>query len=190
MVIQRSTTSSTPRAILCAILRKSLTACLSTHRIAKLVDGEQGWTHLAAAVLALVTGWINTYPMMYKHMIMRTTSGNLRANMMIYKQSGVDASKSGYVLLETQGPVGSYNRANRSLTHFVENSIPVALLIALSGAVFPFPTFVCTVVFAVGRVLHQTAYAAIGYGPHGLGFAMSDTAKGIMMSFCLIAADK
>ena len=30
--------------------------------------------------------------------------------------------------------------------------------------------------------------AAIGYGPHGLGFAMSDTAKGIMMSFCLIAA--
>ena len=81
-------------------------------------------------------------------------------------------------------------RANRSLTHFVENSIPVALLIALSGAVFPFPTFVCTVVFAVGRVLHQTAYAAIGYGPHGLGFAMSDTAKGIMMSFCLIAADK
>jgi|TARA_B100000459_G_scaffold143296_1_gene104745 uncharacterized membrane protein YecN with MAPEG domain len=190
VVIQRSTTSSTPRAILCAILRKSLTACLSTHRIAKLVDGEQGWTHLAAAVLALVTGWINTYPMMYKHMIMRTTSGNLRANMMIYKQSGVDASKSGYVLLETQGPVGSYNRANRSLTHFVENSIPVALLIALSGAVFPFPTFVCTVVFAVGRVLHQTAYAAIGYGPHGLGFAMSDTAKGIMMSFCLIAADK
>ena len=141
-------------------------------------------------MLALVTGWINTYPMMYKHMIMRTTSGNLRANMMIYKQSGVDASKSGYVLLETQGPVGSYNRANRSLTHFVENSIPVALLIALSGAVFPFPTFVCTVVFAVGRVLHQTAYAAIGYGPHGLGFAMSDTAKGIMMSFCLIAADK
>ena len=86
--------------------------------------------------------------------------------------------------------MGSYNRANRSLTHFVENSIPVALLIALSGAVFPFPTFVCTVVFAVGRVLHQTAYAAIGYGPHGLGFAMSDTAKGIMMSFCLIAADK
>mgnify|MGYP003320766721 CR=1 FL=1 len=48
-------------------------------------------------MLALVTGWINTYPMMYKHMIMRTTSGNLRANMMIYKQSGVDASKSGYV---------------------------------------------------------------------------------------------
>ena len=190
MVIQRSTTSSTPRAILCAILRKSLTACLSTHRIAKLVDGEQGWTHLAAAVLALVTGWINTYPMMYKHMIMRTTSGNLRANMMIYKQSGVDASKSGYVLLETQGPVGSYNRANRSLTHFVENSIPMALLIVLCGDVFPFPTFVLTVLFAIGRMLHQSAYAAIGYGAHGLGFAISDCSKMAATMLCVFAADK
>ena len=133
-------------------------------------------------MLALVTGWINTYPMMYKHMIMRTTSGNLRANMMIYKQSGVDASKS-VRLLETQ--TNGLVQPRQPLAHPLRRELdPVALLIALSGTVFPFPTFVCTVVFAVGRVLHQTAYAAIGYEP-GLGFAMSDTAKGIMMSFCL-----
>lgn len=47
---------------------------------------------------------------------MRLSSGNLRANMMIYKQLG---SKDGqYVVLETEGPVGCYNRANRSLFHF------------------------------------------------------------------------
>ena len=122
-------------------------------------------------------------------MIMRFTSGNLRANMQIYKQYGTDAAK-GYVLLETSGPVGSYNRANRSLTHLVENSIPVAMLILLSGGIFPFPTFVFTCVFGAGRVLHQVGYATIGYGAHGPGFAAASTATFVLQMLCFLAADK
>ncbi len=55
--------------------------------------------------------------MLYKHKVMRLNSGNLRANMMIYKELGAKEDAP-YVGLETQGPVGCYNRANRSLFHF------------------------------------------------------------------------
>ncbi len=157
--------------------------------MAKLTEGELGYTLAAAAVFNLAVAWVNGYPMLYKTKIMRFTSGNLRANMQIYKQYGQDAG-SGYVLLETQGPVGSYNRANRSLTHLVENSIPVAVLLVLCGSVFPFPTLVLTALFGVGRVLHQIGYATIGYGGHGLGFALAEVGRFAMQGLCLLAADR
>lgn len=157
--------------------------------IARLAETEQGYTLLAAAIFNLVVYWVNNYPMLYKSMIMRFTSGNLRANMQIYKQYGQDAD-AGYVLLETQGPVGSYNRANRSLTHFVENSIPMALFIVLCGPVYPFPTLCLTAIFAAGRILHQVGYSTIGYGAHGPGFAAADFAKWALQGLSLLAADK
>ena len=157
--------------------------------IERLAESQQGWTLLSAVVFNLVVNWVNSYPMLYKSMIMRFSSGNLRANMQIYKQYGTDAA-NGYVLLETSGPVGSYNRANRSLTHLVENSIPLALLILLSGGVFPFPTFVLTCIFGSGRVLHQVGYATIGYGAHGPGFAAASTATFVLQMLCFLAADK
>merc|ERR1712064_251269 len=102
-------------------------------------------------------------------MIMRAKSGNLRANMQIFKQLGA-SSDAPYIVLETEGPIGSYNRANRSLTHFIENSIPTAIFVVLVGFVFPFPAMVLTAVFALGRVMHQMGYASGGYGAHGPGF--------------------
>ena len=83
----------------------------------------------------------------------------LRANMQIYKPATplkLDPPEP-FVVLETVGPVGSYNRANRSLTHFTENSIPVALFILLCGGVFPLPTLGslphCWPVFTLRREL-------------------------------------
>ncbi|CAK9115852.1 unnamed protein product [Durusdinium trenchii] len=87
--------------------------------IANLVKGEHGYLYAAAALFGLMVHWINQFPMIYKHMLMRMNSGNLRANMMIYKQLGAKEDAP-YVVLETQGPVGCYNRANRSLFHFTE----------------------------------------------------------------------
>lgn len=82
-------------------------------------QGEHGYLYAAAALFGLMVHWINQFPMIYKHMLMRMNSGNLRANMMIYKQLGAKEDAP-YVVLETQGPVGCYNRANRSLFHFTE----------------------------------------------------------------------
>ena len=81
------------------------------------VQGEQGYLYAAAAVFGLMVSWVNQYPMLYKHKVMRLSSGNLRANMMIYKELGAKGDAP-YIGLETDGPVGCYNRANRSLFHF------------------------------------------------------------------------
>jgi len=161
---------------------------LYSKRLDSLAE-EEGWVFLAAAVFGAVVSWINSYPMFYKAMVMRMGSGNLRANIMIYKVTGSDKGAP-YVVLETEGPVGSYNRANRSLTHFVENSLPVVMAILLAGRVFAKPTFFCTVAFAMGRVMHQTGYASIGYGAHAPGFLIAMLSAAILEGFCILIAAK
>jgi len=146
---------------------------------------DAGYLYLAAVVISFAVHWVNNFPGMYKSMIMRMGSGNLRANMMIFKEAGSNADAP-MVLLETEGPIGSYNRANRSLTHMTENSLPVILAIALAGRVFPFPTFALAVLFGVGRILHQAGYAT-GYGAHAPGFMCAFLSMNILEMLCLIA---
>jgi hypothetical protein len=178
-------------AIACRVYTQGNTA-LFDKNIVKLAEGELGYMLIAAAVFNLTVHWVNNYPVIYKSMIMDIMGlkgGNLRANMQIYKPFDKDAS-CGYVVLETEGAIGKYNRANRSLTHMVENSIPMAVMLVLCGSVFPFPTLALTGLFGVGRVMHQVGYATVGYGGHGLGFVISQIARGSMQGLCLLAADR
>jgi len=47
------------------------------------------------------------------------------------------------------------------------------MCILLAGKVFPFPTFVLTGAFVLGRILHQAGYSKSGYGGHALGFVVA-----------------
>mmetsp|Transcript_57688 Transcript_57688/g.101012 ORF Transcript_57688/g.101012 Transcript_57688/m.101012 type:complete len:241 (+) Transcript_57688:62-784(+) len=152
------------------------------------LEEEDGYLFAAAAVIGLCTSWLNNYPMLYKSMVMRFGSGNLRANMMIYKEAG--KADAPYVVLDTEGPVGSYNRANRSLTHFIENSLPTILAIFLAGKLFPYWTFMLTAAFCAGRVLHQIGYSTIGYGAHAPGFAVAMMSATTLEMFCVLIAAK
>mmetsp|Transcript_77318 Transcript_77318/g.213802 ORF Transcript_77318/g.213802 Transcript_77318/m.213802 type:complete len:236 (-) Transcript_77318:105-812(-) len=182
-----------PRAICGAVavaIYKNGNTALYERNITSLTS-QQGYLYAAAALFGLLVSWLNNYPVLYKHMVMRLTSGNLRANMLIYKLAvATGAEEPSYVVLETDGPVGSYNRANRSLHHFGENALPMALSMLLAGCVFPLPTFVATACFAVGRVLHQVGYAAVGYGGHAPGFFLSMLASTTLEMLCLLVAVK
>ncbi|CAE8715996.1 unnamed protein product [Polarella glacialis] len=151
-----------------------------------LAESENGYLYAAAAVFGFLVSWLNNYPVLYKNMVMRFSSGNLRANMMIFKEDGKEGAP--YVVLETEGPVGSYNRANRSLTHFTENTPSLALCIILAGSVFPLPTLTLTATFGFGRILHQIGYASVGYGGHGLGFAIALVSTVTLEMLCLFVA--
>ncbi|CAK9077308.1 Pentatricopeptide repeat-containing protein At2g41720 (Protein EMBRYO DEFECTIVE 2654) [Durusdinium trenchii] len=157
--------------------------------IANLVKGEHGYLYAAAALFGLMVHWINQFPMIYKHMLMRMNSGNLRANMMIYKQLGAKEDAP-YVVLETQGPVGCYNRANRSLFHFTENSLAFVLCLLLAGVIFPLPALALTACFSVGRVVHQIGYATAGYGGHALGFLIAMLSDMTLQMLCVLVAIK
>ena len=89
-------------------------------RVAILKDYELHWMYLSAFCWSLLVLFTNQYPMQYKSKIM-SSKGNLRSNMFIYQFAVQDESKSA-VVLNQDGDIGLYNRGNRALYHFVENS--------------------------------------------------------------------
>eukprot|EP00435_Cladocopium_sp_Y103_P062860 s2528_g24.t1 len=175
-------------AIAVAIFQKGNTA-LYNENMASLVKGEHGYLYAAAAVFGVMVSWVNQFPMLYKHKVMRINSGNLRANMMIYKELGAKEDAP-YIGLETKGPVGCYNRANRSLFHFTDNSLAFAVCLVLAGIIFPLPVLALTTAFSVGRMMHQVGYATAGYGGHALGHVISLTADMTIQMLCVLVAVK
>lgn len=142
-------------------------------QIAVLTGMHWGYVYIGVGIFSLLVHWLNLYPMAFKGKIMLQNSGNMRANMSIYKVNLPDTEKQlPYVVLEEEGDVGEYNRANRSLFHFNENAAGFLLNFVFAGGVFPFPAMIIIIVFAVGRALHQQGYSK-GYGSHGAGFALA-----------------
>ena len=156
-------------------------------RIAIVNEWDLQWGYLSAFLFAYLVIVLNFYPMRFKGLIMRTSSGNLRSNPFIYVNAAEGSSES-RVVMATEGDEGAYNRANRSLHHFVENSIPMVLAIALNMFVFPFPTFVLTVIFFVGRVVYVMGYSNGGYGKHAPGFILTSIAVNTLYGLLLITA--
>jgi len=115
--------------------------------------------------------------------------GNIRANMQFYKvlqgTGGLQALP--LIGLEEDGIVGQYNRANRSLTHFNENIGIFLVGVFPAGIILPLQTFILTIVFCLGRVVHQIGYAS-GYGSHGLGFGLSAVSSVVIEGIVLWSA--
>jgi hypothetical protein len=155
---------------------------------ASKIHAANPWPFASGFVFTRLVSWLNSYPLLYKSQVMRTTSGNLRANMIVYEQIGESAS-CGKVVMAEGGDCGRYNRANRSLHHFVETSAPVVASIALVSQIVPFTGFVLTSVYALGRVLHQIGYAS-GYGVHAPGFILSTVSTEILGGLMLLTALK
>merc|ERR1719247_3461716 len=111
--------------------------------------------------------------------------GNIRANMYVYT---VVEDQDSTVVLQEEGDVGCYNRANRSLHHFAENAWTLVLPLVLAGVVFPVPSFVLLVLFAVGRVWHQLGYSSSGYGAHAMGFTLSLVTSLVLEGLVIVVA--
>ena len=90
-------------------------------------------------------------------------------------------------MLITDGDIGRYNRGNRSLTHFIENTFPIIAGLPINFYLFPLPTFVLLCAYCLGRIGHQIGYANGGWGRHALGFAISMFTSYILMGFMIIA---
>lgn len=162
---------------------------LYNNHIDTVSAGQWGYLYIGVGVFSLLVSWLNMWPAAVKAKVMLQNSGNLRANMFIYKVNLPDTEKAlPYVVMEEKGAVGEYNRANRSLFHFNENVANVLLNICFAGFVFPFPTMICIIIFAIGRVLHQHGYATGGYGKHGAGFAIGLLSSTVLEGFVWIVA--
>jgi len=137
---------------------------------------QLGFLFLALGVLSILVNVLNLQPMNYKSMIMKSDSANLRSNMIIYKVAGADGDRHPvpapdgnlhrlpYVVMEDDGEVGEYNRANRALQHFNENATVLPVLVLASGFIFPLTVFILVCLYAICRIWYQIAYAEGGFG--------------------------
>ena len=67
--------------------------------------------------------------------------GNLRANMFIYKLATDQGGEGSAIVLNEDGDIGSYNRGNRSVHHFLENSLPFVASLPITFFLYPIPAF-------------------------------------------------
>ena len=156
-------------------------------RLATVHEYELNWAYHSAFMFSVLVLFLNTFPMIFKSKIMRGKSGNLRANMFIYKLAAENQSPSA-VVLESEGDIGMYNRGNRALYHFLENSSPMLLGMALNSFVYPFPTMILMIIFVVGRIIYTLGYTMGGYGKHAPGFILDRIAFATTMGTFLFVA--
>ena len=145
------------------------------------------WLYFGAVITACLTTFINSFPMGFKNAAMeaqgKQAKGNIRANMYLYESTSRDVRP---VVLMEEGAAGKYNRANRSLHHYVENMGGFLLCLPLAGFVYPAASFVLAILFAIGRLAHQIGYTK-GYGGHGAGFGIAMIATVILEGLVLVA---
>ena len=113
-------------------------------------------------------------------------AGNLRANPFIYKMATQDGDEGSVITLNVEGVIGSYNRGNRSLHHFLENSLPFVISLPIVGYIFPFATFILVSLFCIGRIAHQIGYAKGGWGGHVIGFLISRIVQSVVMGLLIV----
>jgi len=155
----------------------------------RALGNDAGYLYIGAVVFTFMVSFLNKFPIVYKGQVIKGGSGNLSSNMQIFKVlSPAGTQPLPYVVLEDDGTVGEYNRANRSLHHFNENVAGLIINIVLAGRVFAFPVFILICVFFVARLLHQIMYAEGGYGKHALGFTLSLIVESIMEGLVLLTA--
>ena len=158
------------------------------NRLNKVKELELHWWFAAMIAFNLTVAWMNQYPMRYKEQIMM--GGNLRANMFIYRLANEDPAESSAVVLHEDGDLGSYNRANRSIYHFLENCMGFLASLPIVFYTFTKPAVVLVLVFCFGRIVHQIGYTVGGYGGHAIGFVFSLLAQITVTGLCIIACTK
>merc|ERR1740130_306665 len=114
---------------------KSGSTAIYDAKIQSVASNGMAYCYLSAWVFARLVSVLNFYPMRYKSRVMRSKSGNLRVNQFIYKLVGEGAGENAVVLAD-DGDHGRYNRANRSLNHFLENAGGMMLALILCSYVF------------------------------------------------------
>jgi len=134
-----------------------------------IAEYDAGWLYLALIIFGRTIWFLNIFPTKkYKHEV----KGGMRANPFFYKAIGKNAPEDVLVVLEDEGVLGQFNRANRSVHNMIELFGGFVASLFAAGVVFPFPTLVCVCIFCMGRILHQSGYSS-GYGSHMKGFMMS-----------------
>lgn len=138
-----------------------------------LSQGDLGWVYLGVFVSKIGMMAINTN--------LGVSRKECKVNVpdqQVYKVYGLE--NAGYVLMETEGILGKFNRAQRALQNYFEQQPLYFVYFLLAGYVFPLPAFVLASIFSIFRTV-----GAVGYTK-----AADDRMKGnILAGFSMAALE-
>mmetsp|Transcript_62170 Transcript_62170/g.98147 ORF Transcript_62170/g.98147 Transcript_62170/m.98147 type:complete len:222 (-) Transcript_62170:62-727(-) len=154
-----------------------------------LAKQDLGWVYLGFAATKFTHLAINT------NLGMRRKEARINVpDQQVYKVHLGTQAKSmklelGYVLMEQDGVLGAFNRAQRALQLYLENLPHFLASFFVAGYVFPFPTFVTGMCIACSRTA-----GAIGYttDPNGrmAGGMFSSLMTTVLEGFIVLAGAK
>jgi hypothetical protein len=153
-------------------------------QIATLAGFDFGWLYLGIVVLKILQ-----LPLGVTLGEARQVSKIHLPDQHVYKVMGAEGSKLGFVLMETEGVLGDFNRAQRALMNYHEIFPTTALLYVAASFVFPFEAFWCATVWAVSRVMMAYGYKGSVNG-RMLGSVIGVVAQGVLQGMVLIVSYK
>ena len=144
------------------------------------------WVFLTAFVFGITVWIMNFYPGQYKGRIL--APGNTWANNFIYHLAAKNTKEKSVVLLREDGDFGKYNRAHRTLYHFLENCLPVVFALPFALFIYAFPAFVTGTIYCVARLIYQHGYTAYGFKGRVPGFFIERLSMTTITGLCFVAA--
>mmetsp|Transcript_105207 Transcript_105207/g.327998 ORF Transcript_105207/g.327998 Transcript_105207/m.327998 type:complete len:220 (+) Transcript_105207:59-718(+) len=154
-------------------------------QIDALAAGGLGWIYLSVVAIKVVALCININLGLSR----KAAKVNV-PDQQVYKVYVPESqSQLGYVMMETEGVLGTFNRAQRAYQNFLEQ-LPIFLVVMLlAGYAFAFPAFICALIYGSFRVI-----AAVGYTkrPKGrmAGNILGMISQEVLQGFLLIAGIK
>lgn len=153
-------------------------------KIAMISEYDLGYLYIAAFILKIG-----------QH-IMSMNLGTIRKeakvnvpDQHVYQVKGAEGSKLGYVLLEYDGVMGKFNRAQRAIMNYNESYAQNTLYILLSGFIYPKEVAIICTIFACTRVIYAVGYTHSVDGREA-GFMLSLMTAGVIEGLVVLAGYK
>lgn len=151
-------------------------------KLAIIAQYDLGYLYLAAIILKL-----GQFAMGINCGEARKQSKVHLPDQHVYQVKGAEGSKLGYVLMENEGVLGKFNRAQRSVQNYNETFPQTVLYVLLAGFVYPKEIMVLVAIFSVSRVVSAVGYTQNVEGRMG-GFMLSNIIVTIMESLVAMIA--
>ncbi|ETV98363.1 hypothetical protein H310_09052 [Aphanomyces invadans] len=149
-------------------------------------NAEFGWTCLAVVMIGRLIAFANCYPLALESCFLTKDDRQLWTNPFMLVEIGSNATKN-VIVMDLDGPVGMYNRANRAIQDMVETCGVVLAALYLASTVFALPAAVVALAFCVGWFLHVVLYAT-NHDSHGVGYVLATFAAAMLEGMVALMA--
>jgi len=122
-------------------------------KIDTLAAGDLGWAYLAMLVMKI----FGTMTAVNLGVARQESKVNV-PDQQVYKVYTSSEKPLGYVLMESEGVLGRFNRAQRALQNNVEVAPAFLVNFLLAAYVFPFPAFVAATWYGLCRLVYAIGY--------------------------------